>query len=128
MILLEFPPIKRGARRWSHMISDRPGEEGSRELASMAARIGLKPEWLQDVGKPREHFDIYSRSIIQRAFSLGAKSVRPRQIILAIRAKSGSPRRNQKAWIAAIENAGGLAGVAWNVDDAKKIINPDTEK
>ncbi len=87
MILLEFPPIKRGARRWSHMISDLPGDAGGVELASMAVRIGLKPEWLQDAGKPREHFDIYSKSILQRAFSLGAKSVRPRGIILAIKAK-----------------------------------------
>lgn len=89
MILLEFPTRRHGGtkRKWSHMISDQAGQEGSRELAMMAARIGLKPEWLQDAGSPREHFDIYSKAMMQLAFSLDAKEVRPRGIILAIREK-----------------------------------------
>ncbi len=49
-------------------------------------------------------------------------------IVVEVKREGKTPRRNQKAWIQAIETAGGLAGVARSVDDAKKIINPDTEK
>ena len=49
-------------------------------------------------------------------------------VAVEVKREGKTPPRNQKAWIQAIETAGGLVGVAWNVDDAKKIISPDTEK
>jgi hypothetical protein len=38
---------------WSHMLADT-----HEELMSMAAEMGLRPEWLQHPGTHREHFDV----------------------------------------------------------------------
>lgn len=43
---------------WSHLMSDLPGPEGTAELLAFAVRLGLRPEWIQKVGKPTEHFDV----------------------------------------------------------------------
>ena len=42
----------------SHLFSDKPGKRGTRELIAFAAKIGLKPEWLQKPGTYQEHFDV----------------------------------------------------------------------
>ena len=42
----------------SHLFSDKPGKQGTRELITFAAKIGLKPEWLQKPGTYQEHFDV----------------------------------------------------------------------
>jgi hypothetical protein len=47
-----------GWRWWCHMASDRPGEEGTRELLALGKRIGLQKGWLQDAGQRTEHFDL----------------------------------------------------------------------
>ena len=88
MILIEYPPRRYGKkRRWSHMISDKPGDAGGVELKEFALKIGLRSEWLQDAGTDREHFDVYSRPIMQRALREGARPVGSRDIVRAIRAK-----------------------------------------
>ena len=39
--------------RWSHLLADHPDE-----LAGFAARLGLRPEWIQYPGTARERYDI----------------------------------------------------------------------
>lgn len=39
--------------RWSHLMAD-----SHDELMAFAARLGLRPEWLQHPGTHREHFDL----------------------------------------------------------------------
>lgn len=50
-------------KRTSHMMSDIPGEEGTRELLAFALRIGLKEEWIQHRGGSGEHFDLFDGAI-----------------------------------------------------------------
>jgi hypothetical protein len=52
--------------RWSHLLADDPDE-----LAGFAARLGLRPEWLQFPGTPREHYDIVE-AVRRRAVAAGA--------------------------------------------------------
>jgi hypothetical protein len=47
---------------------------------------------------------------------------------LEIKAEKGKPRPDQLAWIAAVKNAGGIAGVARSVDEAQEIISSHTQK
>ena len=58
--------VGRTVARWSHLVADHPDE-----LAAFAARLGLKPEWLQDQGEPSEHYDV-TDSIRAEAIALGA--------------------------------------------------------
>jgi hypothetical protein len=52
--------------RWSHLLADSPAE-----LAGFAARLGLRPEWLQFPGTAREHYDIVE-TVRRRAVAAGA--------------------------------------------------------
>jgi Protein of unknown function (DUF4031) len=65
-----------------HMIADT-----HEELLSMVARIGVNRKWIQNAGKPDEHFDI---ALSKRALAvrLGAK-----QITLRALAQKISDRR-----------------------------------
>ncbi|NEA33102.1 DUF4031 domain-containing protein [Streptomyces sp. SID13031] len=58
--------VGRTVARWSHLVADHPAE-----LAAFAARLGLRPEWLQDKGKPSEHYDVTDPKRLQ-ALALGA--------------------------------------------------------
>jgi hypothetical protein len=40
-----------------HVLSDRLGPEGARELRTFVARCGIRPQWVQYSGTYREHFD-----------------------------------------------------------------------
>ena len=40
-------------RRWCHLVADSP-----EELDAMAELLGLRPEWKEHPGTPREHFDL----------------------------------------------------------------------
>ena len=41
---------------------------------------------------------------------------------IEVKTPGGRPTPNQKAWLTAVENAGGIAGVARSVEDATDII------
>lgn len=61
------------AGRWSHLMSDEPVGASS-ELLAFAARLGLRPEWIQHRGTAREHFDLTDtkRGL---ALRLGARAI-----------------------------------------------------
>lgn len=42
----------------AHLGSSILGPRGTEELLEFAARIGLKPEWIQHAGTWKEHFDL----------------------------------------------------------------------
>lgn len=57
-----------------HMMTTLPGEQGKQELIAFAKRLGLKPEWIQNPGTKRQHFDLV-QSKRARAVQLGAIEV-----------------------------------------------------
>lgn len=54
---------------WCHLVADTSGE-----LLDMAARIGLRPEWIQDAGEWGEHFDV-TESKRRQAIIAGAREL-----------------------------------------------------
>jgi hypothetical protein len=59
--------------RWSHLFADTEAE-----LRAFAARIGLRPGWIQNPGQPHAHFDVTAQ-MRQRALAAGATPVTWRQ-------------------------------------------------
>jgi hypothetical protein len=55
--------------RWSHLIADTP-----EELRAFAARLGMRPEWVQYPGHPREHYDL-TEPKRAKAIELGAVQI-----------------------------------------------------
>ena len=49
-------------------------------------------------------------------------------VSIEVKSSSGKPRPDQIAWQDAVNNAGGRAGIARSVEDAEKIISPETTK
>ncbi|WP_416898564.1 MAG: hypothetical protein ACMVY4_02165 [Minwuia sp.] len=45
-------------RLTAHLLSDRPGEDGYRELLPVALALGCHPVFLQCLGTYKEHFDL----------------------------------------------------------------------
>lgn len=92
MILLDPPRDYHGPfKGCSHLISDEPGEAGTRELRRFAAGIGLRMEWLQKPGTPEEHFDVFG-SRRRMAIEGGARQVDRRTFVEAIRRKRDTVR------------------------------------
>ena len=60
---------QRWTPRWSHLMADT-----SAELAEIAERLGLRPEWLQHPGTHWEHYDV-TQSVRERALAMGAVPV-----------------------------------------------------
>ena len=60
---------------WSHLISDLPGEAGTRELLAFVEQLGIEARWIQYPGTRKEHFDI-TEPTRQRALALGAVPIR----------------------------------------------------
>lgn len=54
---------------WSHLMADT-----HEELMSMAAEMGLRPEWIQHEGTHREHFDVTDAKRTQ-AIGFGAVEI-----------------------------------------------------
>ena len=52
--------------RWSHLMADDPDE-----LGGFVASLGLRPEWIQQPGTPREHYDVVEH-LRRRAIAAGA--------------------------------------------------------
>ena len=67
--------------RWSHLTADT-----REELRDFAARLGLAPEWLQDKGDGRWHYDVTDRLRL-RAIELGAKPIDIREFGALISAR-----------------------------------------
>jgi hypothetical protein len=55
--------------RWSHLMADTHDE-----LMAFAARLGLRPEWIQHAGSYREHFDL-TEPHRAKALELGAHAI-----------------------------------------------------
>jgi hypothetical protein len=72
-----------GRMKMSHMIADT-----SEELVEMAKAIGMKPEWIQNPGTPREHFDVCMSKRL-KAIKLGAKAVPFRELAVIWQKKKG---------------------------------------
>lgn len=68
----------------SHLITD--GDPA--ELAEFAARIGLKPSWLQCAGTYKEHYDLFG-SRIERAIRAGAVRLTRYEFVAILRRKRG---------------------------------------
>lgn len=91
MIVLDPPMDYHGKfKGCSHMVSDKPGPEGTAELLAFARRIGMQAEWIQHPGTWKEHFDVFG-SRRPRAVSAGAKEIGRRQIVSIWRAKRRLP-------------------------------------
>jgi hypothetical protein len=54
---------------WSHLMAD-----SSDELRRFAAALGLRPEWIQYPGTPKEHFDVTDR-VRRAALRAGAVEI-----------------------------------------------------
>jgi hypothetical protein len=59
--------------RWSHLMSDEPSG-ASNELVGFAVRLGLRPQWIQHPGTPKEHFDLTDAKR-DLALRLGARAI-----------------------------------------------------
>lgn len=67
-----------GRMKMSHMIAD-----SQPELIAMAQRIGVNPQWIQDMHTYKEHFDIaLSKRVL--AVSYGAVPITQRETVFII--------------------------------------------
>lgn len=76
-------------RRWgpsTHLLSDRAGDEGSRELADFVAAMGVAWAPVQHPGTYREHHDL-AGPWIDRARALGAVTLDRAAFVAILRAK-----------------------------------------
>lgn len=95
MIITDPPVDYRGKFKWcSHLVSDLPGEEGSRELIAFARKIGMRKEWLQKSGAAHEHFDVYGKRR-RRALGAGCIEVDRKRMVAVFRAKRAVLRQQQ---------------------------------
>ena len=76
-------------RRWgpsAHLLSDLPGEDGTRELVAFAARLGIPSAVIQCAGSYREHFDL-AGPWLDAARAAGAVAVDRYQLVDILRRK-----------------------------------------
>ena len=66
MVYVDGMTTHRGNRKWCHLIADT-----SEELEQIARELRLKPDWLQDAGTYKEHYDLSARKR-KHAVELGA--------------------------------------------------------
>lgn len=72
--------------RWSHLLAD-----DRAELDEFAARLGLRPAWIQRAGTPREHYDV-TDSRRDLAIRLGAVPITFLEAGHLVAAKRGNQR------------------------------------
>ncbi len=77
----EYPKAKLRCKTWSHMVANT-----SDELEAMARLVDLQPEWIQNPGTPREHYDLVPTKRA-KAIRKGAIPVSSRKIAEIITAK-----------------------------------------
>lgn len=70
-----------GRMLMSHMVADTHDE-----LMAMAKQIGVDLKWIQNWGKPDEHFDI-AKGKRTKAIECGAKEVTSQELVEVIRRK-----------------------------------------
>ena len=58
---------------WSHLMADT-----TEELNAFAKELGLNPAWIQDAGRPTEHYDVVQAKR-QQALALGAMPIQYRE-------------------------------------------------
>lgn len=82
-------------RRWgpsAHLVSDIPGEEGTRELVDFARSLGIPAVAIQHEGRYSEHFDV-AGPWLEAARQAGAQLVDRYELVSILRRKrSGVPR------------------------------------
>ncbi len=66
-------------------------DESTEELISFAIKIGLKEEWIQNLGEYKEHFDLFDGAIT-KAISAGVVVVSPRELLANVM----HPKRMEK--------------------------------
>jgi len=75
-------PVKfRRFKLHTHLIADT-----HEELEAVARRLGLKPQWIQDAGTPKEHYDVFD-GVIDRLPLAGAKEVSRNEWVWMIQRK-----------------------------------------
>ncbi len=84
MILVDDRPA-RGRRgvEWFHMATDNVAEGGLEELHAMAARLGLRRDWLH-LHPDLPHYDV-PEAVKHEAMRLGAREVTTRELVLRCR-------------------------------------------
>ena len=84
-VYIDNANIRYGRMVMSHMIAD-----STIELLSMADLIGLKREWIQNAGTPKEHFDV---SVSRRRFAIrmGAVPITQRRLAQMIAERRSAP-------------------------------------
>lgn len=76
-------------RRWgpsAHLLSDLPGEGGTRELLAFAAALGIPAAALQNPGSSREHIDL-AGPWLEAARAAGASPIDRYRLVEILRAK-----------------------------------------
>lgn len=80
-------------RLTAHLLSDRPGDAGYRELLPVALSLGCHPVFLQCAGTYKEHFDLMGPRRVNAALAHPQIStVSWRRVAHILRDKRGGPR------------------------------------
>ena len=74
-LLMDRPRRLPDGRMTAHLISDRPGEAGYRELLPVALALGCHPAFLQCGGTYKEHFDLMGPRRVNAALAHPAIAV-----------------------------------------------------
>lgn len=67
--MLRSARVGRIQSRWSHLVADT-----TEELHAFAARLGMRPSWVQYPGTPKEHYDL-TEPKRRQAVALGAEEI-----------------------------------------------------
>jgi len=70
-----------------HLMSTLLGAAGTAELVDFAARIGMRPGWIQHPGTHREHFDLMGVGRIEAARLAGVEQVDRREFVARLHAR-----------------------------------------
>lgn len=78
-----YPMGRYGRMKMSHMIADTHAE-----LLTMAAKIGVSSNWIQQVGTVDEHFDVCMSARV-KAIEAGAKAIPLKDLAFMVKARRG---------------------------------------
>lgn len=84
-------PAHHGARlRGRSVVSAHLMASSTAELLEFAARLGLRAEWIQHPGEPKEHFDLMGQAKCDAAIVLGAELVDRHELVRRLQARRGN--------------------------------------